>query len=111
MTSNDEEESVSLRERRHILEEEVMPGVLNMKRYLGNLNYGDQFYRRQKKGILNWEFEDKETKTTFTPTLLGEVATPTYGTLLKGKGNFKPPKDSPVILFYFAYTVFKNLLT
>jgi hypothetical protein len=98
MTSHEEQDSASLQERRRILKEEVMPGVLNMRRYLGNLNFGDQFYRRERKGLLNWEFEDKETKTTFTPTLLGEIATPTYGTLLKGRGHIKSTKDFPVNL-------------
>ena len=60
-----------------------MPAVLGMRRFLGQLNYNEEFCGRQRKGQLSWEFEDKETKTTFKPTLIGEIATPTYGTLLK----------------------------
>ncbi len=96
MTTIVEQDSAALCERQRILKDEIMPGILNMKRYLGKVNFGDQFQRREKKGLVNWEFDDKETKTTFKPTLLGEIASATYGTLLKGRGNFKPPKDSPV---------------
>jgi len=28
--------------------------------------------------------------------IIGEVADPRFGTLLKGKGNYKPPKSDPV---------------
>ena len=90
------ETTPALKERERILKDDIMPSVLGMQRFLGKLNYGDQFFHRQLKGQLSWEFVDGETHTTFKPILLGEVATPTYGTLLKGKGNYKPPRDQPV---------------
>jgi len=90
------DDTSTLEERKHILKTDIMPVVLDMQRFLGKLNYGDQFYHHQKKGQLSWEFQDRDTKTTFKPTLLGEIASPTYSTLLNGKGNFKPPRNAPV---------------
>ena len=90
------ESTPALKERERVLQEDVMPSVLGMRRFLGKLNYGDQFFHRQLKGQLSWDFVDRETHTTFKPILLGEIATPAYGTLLKGKGNYKPPRDQPV---------------
>jgi len=90
------ETTPALKERERILQEDIMPSVLGMRRFLGKLNYGDQFVHRQLKGQSSWDFVDKETHTTFKPILLDEVATPAYGTLLKGKGNYKPPRDQPV---------------
>ena len=88
--------TTAFEERERLLKDEIMPAVLGMRRFLGQLNYDEEFCGRQRKGQLSWEFEDKETKTTFKPTLIGEIATPTYGTLLKGRGNFKPPRTDPV---------------
>ncbi len=36
------------------------------------------------------------TKRPFLPTLVGEIASATDGTLLKGRGNYKAPRDFPV---------------
>jgi hypothetical protein len=64
--------------------------VLVMQRFLRKLNFGDQFCRRKgKAGNLR--------ETIFKP--LGECSGDrqcTYGTLLKGKGNYRPPRSLPV---------------
>src|SRR5438445_4458498 len=75
---------------------QIIEDVLKLQRFLGNMNYGDQFQRRHVKGQQNWDFEDKLTKTTFKPMLVGEITNTTYGTLLKGRGNYRAPKHMPV---------------
>ena len=89
---------------------QIIDDVLKLHRFLGNMNYGDQFQRLQTKGQPNWEFEDKATRTTFKPTLVGEIADPTYGTLLKAKGNYRPRKNMPVSI-YRALTTFSLHIT
>jgi len=79
------------------IKRELLSTISKMHHYLGTIDYNTQFYRR-KRGTQanNWEFEDDDTKSVFEAMIIGEVADPRFGTLLKGKGNYKPPKSDPV---------------
>jgi hypothetical protein len=88
--------SKTLEDCKHIIKDKIMPGILNMNRFLGLVNYSDEFIAHQRKRQLNWEFEDKKTHSTFRPTLFGKVASPSLGTLLKDPGNYKPSTEDPV---------------
>jgi hypothetical protein len=78
------------------LADEIMSTILSLPRFLGKLNYGDHFIHDQGKGQQSWEFKDKHTNGPFKATLISEVASPTYGTLLGSKGNYKALKNFPV---------------
>ena len=67
-----------------------------MHHYLGAIDYNTEFYHHKRQFGRSWEFEDRDMKTTFQTFIIGEIAGATHGTLLKGKGNFKPPKSDPV---------------
>ena len=58
MSSTDNK--IALQERERVLKDEIMPSVLKMRRFLGKLNYGDQFLHRPLKGQQSWEFIDRE---------------------------------------------------
>jgi hypothetical protein len=88
----------SLKERELFINEDFLPNIPRMNHYLGAIDYNTEFYRRKRQGQTNWEFEDRQTKTTFQASIIGEIADATHGTLLKAKGNFKPPKFNPVRL-------------
>lgn len=86
----------SVVERELFIKKDLLPKISEMRRYLGAIDYNTEFYRRKNWRQTSWEFEDRDTKATFEAFIIGEIADATHGTLLKGKGNFKPPKSDPV---------------
>lgn len=78
-----------------------------MCRYLGAIDYNTEFHHRKHQVGRSWEFEDQDMKTTFKTFIIGEIADATHGTLLKGKGNFKPLKSDPVYQQSFCECVEK----
>ncbi len=100
--SIDSSDTQSLEDREAFIKEELLPNISKMRRYLGAVDYNSQFYRRKRQGQSSWEFEDRETRATFEASIIGEVADPVHGTLLRGKGNFKPPKFDPVSLLLLS---------
>jgi len=88
----------ALADHQIFIKQELLPNISKMRRYLGAVNYNTEFYRRKRgtRDSLSWEFEDRDTKDVFEAMIIGEVADPALRTLLKGKGNYKPPKSIPV---------------
>ena len=89
-TSTAFEKAVSDREK--FIQDDLLPKMSMMKRYLGNVDFNTEFSRRKQRGQTSWEFEDRDTKAPFEGMIIGEIADATLGTNLKGKGNFKAPK-------------------
>lgn len=92
----------SLSDRERFIEEELLPTIGKTSRYLGSVDFNSEFYARKEAGQANWEFEDRHTKATFRPIIIGEVAEAFHGTKLKGKGNYKASKFDPVCYRFFA---------
>lgn len=86
----------SLTERQLYIKTELLPTISKMRRYLGAVDYNTEFRRRKQNAQASWEFEDQDTKGIFEAMIIGEIAEPRFGTLLKAKGNYKPPKNDPV---------------
>jgi hypothetical protein len=89
-------ETQTIEEREQFVKNELLPNISKMRRYLGTIDYNTEFYRFKRQGQTSWEFEDRDTKTTFEASIIGEIADATHGTLLKGKGNYKPFKSNTV---------------
>ena len=105
-TSNSDTQSIS--DRKPFIKQELLPNIAKMRRYLGAIDYDTHFYHRKQGRQTSWEFEDKETEDIFQATIIGEIASPIHGTLLKGIGNFKPPKSDPVRHYHSINAIYDN---
>ncbi len=85
-----------LEERSHILKDDVYPFVVELPNFLGNTDFGTNFYHYIRPGQTSWEFHDQKTKNTFHTFLVGEVASSTHGTRLGAVGNYKLRRDGTV---------------
>ena len=89
-------EDTGTTDRRHILKEDVYPCIMQLRSFLGNMDYGDHFHCYTRPGQSNWEFHNKVPKDTFRTSIIGEVAPYFQGTRLGAIANYKTRKDEQV---------------